>query len=50
MEYLAKTENDNAVRMNLLRQVFAGLAHLHSKSIVHGNLKPMNILIDGHGS
>ncbi|KAG2755010.1 kinase-like protein, partial [Suillus brevipes Sb2] len=33
-----------------LRQVFAGLAHLHSKSIVHGNLKPTNILIDGHGN
>ncbi|KAG1767073.1 kinase-like domain-containing protein [Suillus occidentalis] len=55
MEYLAKTENDHdAVRMNLacffLRQIFAGLAHLHSKSIVHGNLKPTNILIDNNGN
>lgn len=60
MEYLARPENANAVRMDLvcffssrlilqaclrpiaqLRQIFAGLAHLHSKSIVHGNLKPI---------
>ncbi|KIK34342.1 hypothetical protein CY34DRAFT_647113 [Suillus luteus UH-Slu-Lm8-n1] len=50
MEYLAKPENANVVRMNLLRQIFAGLAHLHSKSIVHGNLKSTNILIDDNGN
>ncbi|KAG2121969.1 kinase-like domain-containing protein [Suillus clintonianus] len=44
MEYMRN--NLGAVRMDLLRQVFAGLTYLHSRNVVHGNLKPTNILID----
>lgn len=48
MEYL--THNTSAVRMDLLWQFFAGLAYLHSRSIVHGNIIPTNILIDDGGN
>jgi hypothetical protein len=33
-----------------LRQIIQGLAYLHSKSIVHRDMKPQNILIDESGS
>ncbi|KAG1728890.1 kinase-like domain-containing protein [Suillus lakei] len=48
MEYLKN--NTSAVRMDLLRQFFAGLAYLHSRAIVHGNIIPTNILIDDEGN
>ncbi|KAG0708610.1 kinase-like domain-containing protein [Suillus ampliporus] len=33
-------------RLKLLRQFFSGLAYLHHKKVIHGDLKPTNVLID----
>jgi len=30
-------------------ELISGLEYLHSKGIVHGNLRPSSILIDGNG-
>ncbi|KAG8950371.1 hypothetical protein FRC04_007813, partial [Tulasnella sp. 424] len=40
----------DANRPKLLTQVAQGLSFLHSKSIIHGNIKPNNVIIadDGH--
>ncbi len=35
---------------NFIRQAANGLAHAHSKGIVHGGLKPSNLLADQQGS
>ncbi|KAF2724177.1 serine/threonine-protein kinase pctaire-3 [Polychaeton citri CBS 116435] len=37
--------NTNIRRRSLLRDVFSGLAHLHSIGILHRDIKPSNILI-----
>jgi serine/threonine protein kinase len=33
-----------------VRQILEGLVYLHSKNIVHKNLKSSNILVDGNGT
>ncbi|KAG1817929.1 kinase-like domain-containing protein [Suillus subaureus] len=48
MQYLR--HNSNVVRMDLLRQFISGLAYLHGRAIVHGDLKPTNILINDAGN
>jgi [calcium/calmodulin-dependent protein kinase] kinase len=30
-------------------QVVAGLQYLHAQNIVHGDIKPQNILLNSHG-
>ncbi|KIM20294.1 hypothetical protein M408DRAFT_143011 [Serendipita vermifera MAFF 305830] len=37
-------------RLQLFRGVSAGLQHLHGRSIVHGDLKPQNVLIGEFGN
>ncbi|KAG8820947.1 hypothetical protein FRC17_009963 [Serendipita sp. 399] len=42
---------DNSTRTNLWRGVICGVQYLHEHNprIVHGDLKPANVLIDNHG-
>ncbi|KAF4575426.1 hypothetical protein EYR36_006785 [Pleurotus pulmonarius] len=49
--YLAGDGKSLAVegRYRILRQVCAGLAYLHSRSVVHGDLTGCNVLISGGG-
>ncbi|PSK40076.1 hypothetical protein B9Z65_8016 [Elsinoe australis] len=35
---------------NFVRQILHGLAYLHSKDIIHRDIKGANILVDNHGS
>lgn len=35
---------------NFVRQILNGLAYLHSKDIIHRDIKGANILVDNHGS
>lgn len=41
-------KNQEVNRLELLKDVAAGLSYLHSKSVVHGDLKGANILINKH--
>ncbi|KAG2104031.1 kinase-like domain-containing protein [Suillus discolor] len=41
---LVHIHNDH--RLKLLRQFFSGLEYLHYKRVIHGDLKPTNVLID----
>ncbi|KAG1746358.1 kinase-like domain-containing protein [Suillus lakei] len=42
---LVNIQNDHQ-RLKLLHQFLSGLAYLHRKNVVHGDLKPTNVLID----
>ncbi|KAF2154337.1 MAP kinase-like protein [Myriangium duriaei CBS 260.36] len=39
-----------ALISNFVRQILHGLAYLHSKDIIHRDIKGANILVDNHGS
>ncbi|KAG2137360.1 kinase-like domain-containing protein [Suillus cothurnatus] len=43
-EYIARLNDQQRVR--LLRQFFSGLEYLHRKNVIHGDLKPTNVLLD----
>ncbi|KAJ3490021.1 hypothetical protein NLI96_g1714 [Meripilus lineatus] len=47
--FLKKTGIDNPLIWGLLTELMAGLRYLHDESIVHGDLRPPNILIDANG-
>ena len=40
---------DAASALEVLRQAAEGLAHAHENGVVHGDLKPTNLLLDGEG-
>ncbi|KAG1824440.1 kinase-like domain-containing protein [Suillus subaureus] len=42
LEYI---QNDHQ-RLRLLRKFFSGLAYLHRNNVIHGDLKPTNVLLD----
>ncbi|WP_239393631.1 serine/threonine-protein kinase [Frankia sp. CiP3] len=44
VEFTEKLYGKNALILDLMRQVGAGLTHIHSKGIYHRDLKPGNIL------
>lgn len=57
MEYVQGTDFDTAVkgsgrneRRKLARQLIDAVAHMHSRGVTHGDLKPSNILVDTTGS
>ncbi|KAF8185737.1 kinase-like domain-containing protein [Pholiota molesta] len=46
-DYLDKNPNCN--RLEIIHQISVGIAHLHSKNVIHGDLKAANVLIDDGG-
>ncbi len=60
MEYCDGAELDTFTRIRgplpesiaqgILKQILLGMNYLHYQSIIHYNLKPLNILIDRHGT
>jgi translation initiation factor 2-alpha kinase 4 len=58
MEYCPRTlrdvldgaELDEDRRWSILRQILAGLAHIHSQGIIHRDLKPANTFLDSQGN
>ncbi len=44
-----KSQLTNKRRQEIVRQIFEGLAHLHSVGIIHRDVKPENILITKSG-
>jgi serine/threonine protein kinase len=48
IKYLKTSPNAN--RLQLISDLTNGLAYLHNKNIVHGDLSPANFLIDANGS
>ncbi|MBL8898403.1 MAG: protein kinase [Planctomycetes bacterium] len=47
--FAARSENDNRKRLEILEQVASALAHAHRRGIVHGDVKPQNIMVGAFG-
>jgi len=51
MAYLkTKSDSDLVVRRKLICAMASGLSYLHSKKVVHGNLKPTNVMVTASGT
>jgi serine/threonine protein kinase len=48
VEYLK--ERSNEARLAMVRQIAQGLEYLHGQSVIHGDLRGSNVLIDGDGN
>lgn len=42
-------EKDNEIKLDMVKQIAQGLDYLHEQSIVHGDLRGSNIIVDGEG-
>jgi len=42
-------EKDNKTKLDMVGQIAQGLDYLHEQSVVHGDLRGSNVLIDGDG-
>ncbi|KAJ1535718.1 hypothetical protein HK096_001969 [Nowakowskiella sp. JEL0078] len=49
LQYLEKHPPSIWRNMKLLYEVSQGIAYLHNRRVVHGDLKAINILVDGYG-
>jgi len=47
VEYIK--EKDHDTRLAMVRQITQGLDYLHGHSIVHGDLRGSNVIVDGNG-
>jgi len=50
MDYIRNTSADDDIRNKFVTDVASCLAYLHSHEVVHGDLKPNNILVDDAGN
>lgn len=48
-DYIAEHKLDKEAILGLFRQIASGLQHMHEQGVVHGDLKPQNILVNGKG-
>ncbi|MBK9385312.1 MAG: protein kinase [Planctomycetes bacterium] len=45
----ARSDNDGRKRLEILEQVASALAHAHRRGIVHGDVKPQNVMVGAFG-
>jgi len=50
LKYLKTHKLDDSTKCNICMQISAGIMHLHSKKIVHGDIAARNVLIDGRSN
>ncbi|KAG8778425.1 hypothetical protein FRC12_024987 [Ceratobasidium sp. 428] len=49
-KFLEENDLPDMQRLELLKNVLRGILHIHEKSIVHGDLKGTNILVESNGN